>query len=171
MPYLTEALSSQHARDNFDCGVGSLNRYLQKQASQDQKRRSAACFVYCEQGIVRAYYTLSSASVGLEELPESWQRKLPKYPRVPTTLMGRLALDRTTRGRRLGEALLFDGLFRALDASLTVASFAVMVDALEADPDPLPFYEQYGFTRLEPNSRTLMVPMSTIAKLPRKSSL
>jgi predicted N-acetyltransferase YhbS len=145
-----------------------MNRYLQKQAGQDQKRRAAACFVFCEEGKVLGYYTLSSATLGLDELPESWQRKLPKYPRVPATLMGRLAIDTTTRGRRLGEALLFDGLFRALDASLTVASFAVMVDALEIEPDPLPFYEQYGFTKLEPNSRTLFVPMSTVAKLPRK---
>jgi hypothetical protein len=59
-------------------------------------------------------------------------------------------------------------LFRALDASLAVASFAVMVDALEVQPDPLPFYELYGFARLAPDSRTLFVPMATVAKLPRK---
>ena len=113
------------------------------------------------------YYTLSSASVGLEKLPANLQKKLPRYPQIPATLMGRLAIDLSARGRRLGETLLFDAMFRALDASQTVASFALLVDALDVEPDPLPFYEQYGFERLDSGSRSLYVPMKTIAKLPR----
>jgi len=167
LTYKTEALSSQHDRSDFDCGVASLNKYLKTQAKQDQKRRVSACFVFCEEQSVLAYYTLSSASVGLDELPAKIQKKLPRYPRVPATLMGRLAVDRTARGRRLGERLLFDGLFRALDASQAVASHAVLLDALDVDPDPIPFYEQYGFQRMSEGSRTLFLPMATIVKVPR----
>lgn len=167
MIYKTEALSSQHNRKQFDCGVASLTRYFQQQASQDQKRKVAACFVFCESEKILGYYTLSSASVGLDKLPANLQKKLPRYPFVPTTLMGRLAIDRTARGRRLGETLLFDAMFRALDASQAVASFALLVDALDIEPDPLPFYEQYGFQRLDSDSRTLYIPMKTIGKLPR----
>jgi predicted GNAT family N-acyltransferase len=165
--YKTEVLSSKHNRKQFDCGVASLTRYLQNQASQDQKRKVAACFVLSESEKVLGYYTLSSASVGLEKLPSDLQKKLPRYPQIPATLMGRLAIDQSARGRRLGEKLLFDAMFRALDASQAVASFAVLVDALDIEPDPLPFYEQYGFERLDSGSRTLYVPMKTIAKLPR----
>lgn len=170
MTYKTEALTSKHDRKGFDCGAASLTRYFQQQASQDQKRKVAVCFVFCESDRVLGYYTLSSATVDLSRLPLALQKKLPKYPRLPATLMGRLAVDKSARGRRLGETLLFDAMFRALDASESVASFAFLIDALELDPDPLPFYEQYGFERLEPSARTLYVPMKTIAKLPRFES-
>ena len=133
MTYKTEALSSKHNRKQFDCGVASLTRYFQNQASQDQKRKVAACFVLSESEKVLGYYTLSSASVGLDKLPSKLQKKLPRYPQIPATLMGRLAIDQSARGRRHGEMLLFDAMFRALDASRTVASFALLVDALDVE--------------------------------------
>ncbi len=166
--YRTEPLSPQHDRDEFDCGVAVLNHYLQRVASQDQKRRSAVPFVFAEGQRILGFYTLSSTSVNLESLPESSRKKLPRYPLVPATLIGRLAVDRSARGKRLGERLLMDAMYRALDASSTVASFAVLVDALEIEPDPVTFYEQYGFVRLVSHPRSLYLPMATIAKLPRQ---
>lgn len=167
MTYKTHPLRPHHNKRDFDCGISSLNRYLQRQASQDQKRKVAACFVFCENDNVLGYYTLSAATVGLELLPPELQKRLPRYPRIPATLLGRLALSVSAQGKRLGETLLFDAMFRALDAGESVASFALLVDVLEIDPDPIPFYEQYGFTRLSDGSRTLYLPMMTIEKLPR----
>lgn len=43
---------------------------------------------------VAGYYTLSLTSVNLAELPEQVARKLPRYPLVSATLLGRLAVDR-----------------------------------------------------------------------------
>lgn len=114
MSYKTEALTSRHDRTGFDCGIPPLTTYLQRQANQDQKRRVSACFVFYESANVLGYYTLSASTVGLERLPLRIQKKLPRYPRVPATLMGRLAVDLSARGRRLGETLLFDAMFRAL---------------------------------------------------------
>ena len=44
-PYRVELLNSGHPRAAFDCGVEALNAYLQRQASQDAKRRVSACYV------------------------------------------------------------------------------------------------------------------------------
>ncbi len=40
--------SKKHQRENFDCGVESLNKYIKKIASQDQKRKAATVFVLKE---------------------------------------------------------------------------------------------------------------------------
>ena len=77
---------------------------------------------------IAGYYTLSSTSVQLAELPEQTLRKLPKYPRVPATLMGRLAVDRRLQGKGYGRFLgVADALYRS--ARSEIASFALIVDA------------------------------------------
>lgn len=50
-------------------------------------------------GPIVGYYTLSSTSVQLAELPVQTVRKLPRYPLVPATLLGRLAVDRRQQGK------------------------------------------------------------------------
>ncbi len=40
------------------------------------------------------YYTLSAFSINIQDLPEDIIKKLPTYPMMPVTLLGRLAVDR-----------------------------------------------------------------------------
>ena len=103
-----EPLARSHDRAGFCCGVEPLDRYLREQASQDVKRRATACFVARESSGSRilGYYTLSAGGVALTDLPESLARKLPRYPSVPVARLGRLAVDREFRGKKLGAVLL-----------------------------------------------------------------
>ena len=104
-----EALGVQHDRSGFESGVESLDRYFRTQAGQDARKRLAASFVLLlEDGSLAGYYTLSSTAVKLPELPETLARKLPRYPLVPATLLGRLAIDRRYRGKGYGRFLLAD---------------------------------------------------------------
>ena len=109
---------------------------------------------------IAGYYTLSAAQFLLRDLPEEQRRKLPRYPAVPGTLLGRLAVDNTVKGRRLGEQLLVDALHRSLRASRDVASVAVVVDAL--DEGAAAFYERYGFKRFRDTPLRLFLPMKDI---------
>ena len=60
------------------------------------------------------FYTLAATSIAMTDLPDELTRRLPRYPSISATLMGRLAVDARHRGRRLGELLLFEPLvFRA----------------------------------------------------------
>lgn len=90
-----EPLASSHDRSVFESGAEPLDRYLRTQASQDARKNVAAPFVLLlADGTIAGYYTLSSTSVQLAELPAQTVRKLPRYPLVPATLLGRLAVDR-----------------------------------------------------------------------------
>lgn len=163
--YITSVLSSAHVRENFDCKKELLNGYIRRQASQDVKRRISACFVLADDDkIIKGYYTLSSSSIPRDQLPLEIIKKLPgSYMDLPVTLLGRLALDKNSFGKGLGELLLLDALKRSYDASVhNVASMAIIVDPI--DGEAIRFYGKYGFI-LIPDSGKMFLTMNTIAKL------
>jgi predicted N-acetyltransferase YhbS len=153
----------QHDRPNFRCGNEALDRYFHERIRKEVEARVAAAFVMSDGPAVLGYYTLSAHSMERGALPEEVVKKLklPKYPLIPATLMGRLAVDLKYQGRRLGEILLMDGLERSYVHSSQVASFAVVVDAKE---NAVEFYRRYGFLQLAPGLR-MFIPMETIRKL------
>lgn len=163
--YRVEALGQQHDRSGFSCGNEPLDHYLRAQVGQDARKRVAAPFVLCEgeRDTVLGYYTLSAISVDIGEWPENVARKLPRYPIVPATLLGRLAIDRRFQGQGAGEYLLMDALHRSLRASRQVASLAVIVDA--KDERAVAFYRRYEFLPFVDQPTRLFLPMSVIEKL------
>lgn len=153
-------LSDQHDRAAFSCGADSLDHYLRKQASQDVRKKVAAAFVLTPDGTtVAGFYTLSAHLVNLPELPIEFAKKLPRYPFVPATLLGRLAISSAFQGQGLGEFLLM----HALESSRRVAAAMVVVDA--KDEAARNFYLRYGFVPLESQPNRLLYPMKTIEKL------
>lgn len=112
-------------------------------------------------GTIAGYYTLSSTSVQLAELPAQTVRKLPRYPLVPATLLGRLAVDHRQQAKGYGRFLLADALHRA--ARSEIASFAVIVDA--KDESARRFYERESFLPLQDQPMKLFRPMADIRRL------
>jgi GNAT superfamily N-acetyltransferase len=112
-------------------------------------------------GRIGGYYTLSSTAVKLTELPGEQARRLPRYPLVPATLLGRLAVDKKFQGRGYGRFLLADALCRAVRSE--IASFAVIVDA--KDDVARKFYERESFLPLPDTPMKLFRPMADLTKL------
>jgi predicted GNAT family N-acyltransferase len=159
-----EPLGPKHDRVAFSCGVEALDAYLHKQAAQDLKKRAAVPFVITPDGkTIAGYYTLSQYAVQLDAIPPEVAKKLPRYPLVPATLLGRLAVSTAFRGQGLGEMLLMDALHRALRHSREMASAGVVVDAKDAAA--FAFYKKYGFLELPKVERRLFLPMGTIEEL------
>ena len=160
-------LAATHERTAFCSASEQLNRYLRVQVSQDIRRRVATCFVALAdqqqypQPYIAGYYTLSSASLLLADLPASIGKKLPRYPTVPTVRMGRLAVDQAFKGQGLGGALLADALTRA--ASAKIAAYALVVDAKNAAA--IAFYQHHGFIALPDSPHTLFLPLATVVQL------
>jgi ribosomal protein S18 acetylase RimI-like enzyme len=162
--YRIEPLGDKHDRAAFSCGVEALDRYLQRQASQDVSRRVAAAFVITADGTtIAGFYTLSAHLVNLTDLPESVAKRLPRYLNVPATLLGRLAVSENFRGQGIGELLLLDALKRALGNTREVASAVVVVDA--KDERARGFYSDHDFIPLPTQPNRLFYPMKTIEKL------
>lgn len=155
----------RHIRSDFCCGKDSLDNYICKQASQDLKRRVSTVFVLIDapELIVLAYYTLSSYTIDITVLDEALAKGLPRYPLLPATLLGRLAVDDRQKGKRFGELMLVDALKKALNASTQVASRAVIAEAL--DESALNFYRKYGFQQFRQEPMKLYLPMKSVEEL------
>jgi len=137
-----EALGTHHDRSSFTSGAEALDRYFWTQAGQEARKKVAAPFVLVlADGSIAGFYTLSATAIRLPELPNAVARKLPRYPLIPATLLGRLAVDRRQQGKGYGRFLLADALYRAVRSE--IASFAVIVDA--KDEAARRFYERESF--------------------------
>jgi GNAT superfamily N-acetyltransferase len=162
--FVCRPLAKHHDRKGFKCGVWELDDYLQNRAAQDMRRRVAAVFVMSpedEPRRVAGFYSLSSASIVLDALPQELVKKLPRYPMVPAVLIGRLARDINYPG--LGELLLLEALARALRHCDEVAFAVVLVDA--KNEAARRFYARYGFQDVFPAAERMFLPMSIVAKL------
>ena len=87
-PYREEAWNANWIRE---CAS-----YLQTQARQEMDRDVAVVYVLVPAGTPRSIagcYSLSSTAVRHADLPETTRRRLPRYPLVPATRLGRLAVD------------------------------------------------------------------------------
>ena len=164
-PVKREPLAKKLDRAAFSCGYVELDRYIHERASQEARREICAAVVLLEGGDNRVigYYSLSATSILLDDLPENTGQKLPRYPDIPATLLGRLAVDERYMGGGHGELLLMDALRRAFQATTDVASFAVVVDP--KDKKSRSFYEHYEFIALPDQKLRMFLPMSTIAGL------
>lgn len=157
-----ELLDRSHNRSKFDCGIASLNHYLQRQANQDIKQRLSRIFVARtpeNKSRVAGFYTLSAISIDLSALPEKVAKKLPKHP-VPAALIGRLAVDLVAQNTGCGRMLLADAVKRTIAVSDDIAIYAMVVDAINQQAEA--FYQRYGFTPLAHGSGRLFLPLKSI---------
>ncbi len=169
----------------FSCGMATIDHYIKSdQARRAMSSFSARVFVLLELGsnVVRGYYTLSSLGIVFDNLPKNIQKKLPKYPQVGATLLGRLGVDLAYKAKlreelgenpRLGEFLFIDAQKRALESAQSkVGSPLMIIEALLPTEeeiasgiiDSMSFYLRYGFAPLPGCNRRLFKPMRTIAR-------
>jgi hypothetical protein len=153
--------------------MASIDRYIRYQASRDMVNHVSMVFVLTEPGdlVVRAYYTLSSLSIVFANLPPGVQKKLPRYPQIGATLLGRLGVDRNYSAEllqrhrqkpRLGELMLIDAQIKTVQGAISTQGSALLVIDAEVPTaeeqeneirDPLGFYTQYGFLPFPGNQR------------------
>lgn len=151
-------LGKAHDRSGFRCGNDRIDRYFREAVSQDVRRNDAACLVAIEPTTNRiaGFYTLSSSSVPLTDVPPDLARKLPRYPSVPAVLIGWLARHSDFAGAGVGELLLFDAIRTVSEAS--IGAHAVLADAI--DEHAAAFYTSYGFSPLSSRERTRYFPVA-----------
>lgn len=158
--YRIELLTAKHDRETFDCGEESLNDFLKRFARQNSEKGLGRTYVAVKPDGPRilGYYTISSGAVTFDAVPEN----LPRYP-VPVLHIGRLAVDNSVKGQRLGNALLADALTRAVRISDQLGVYAVEVYALNESAKN--FYLKFGFAELADDKYHLYLPVRNIRKL------
>lgn len=159
-----EKLSGRHDRTAFDCDRDPLNDFLKKYAGQNQKSGISLTYVAIRPDSckVEGYYTISAGAVEFADVPEDVRKGLPRYP-VPVAHVGRLAVDKTVKGKGLGRLLLLDAMERILRASDSIGIHAIEVQA--KDGEAKSFYAKYGFVPLLDDPLHLYLSIQTVRKL------
>lgn len=159
-----------HIRDDFKNRHSSLEHYIKRYARQDGSNNLSRCFVLTDgDSHIKGYYTLSKYTVEIENWDDALAKKynLIKYKAIPCTLIGRLAVDSDCEARGYGKKLLMHALRTAFEVSKSIASFAVIVDAI--DQNAKNFYMKYGFCEFPSKPEQLFLTMKHIAQVVNNS--
>ena len=164
MSLVTVPLAAYHDRVGFTSGNPTLDIYFQRQAGQDTRRDITNPFVYegTPTSVVVGYYTLSMTGIGFESMPTRLTRKLPYYGSLPAALLGRLAVAQVAQGHGVGKLLLLDAVRRIAQASIDIAAFAVVVDAI--DDRAAAFYRRFQFEPLLDDQNRFILPLAVARK-------
>jgi GNAT superfamily N-acetyltransferase len=143
--------------------VAALDDWFHIRAGQDEKRNVARVFVAVDdqRGIV-GFYSLSSFTLAISDLPREYAKRLPRYDLILAALIGRLARDERVRGEGVGDLLLADAVRRAIGASRSLAVFAIVVEA--RNEEAAAFYRDFGFAPFPSRPLRLFMPMSEAAE-------
>jgi GNAT superfamily N-acetyltransferase len=156
---LIQALTGSHKRQNFDCKRPELNDWFAKIAQQHQDKGLSKTFVAVPDDApthVWAYYALTLTEVQTVALPDALRKRLPQV--VPGVRLGRLAVDQSVQGHRLGELLLMDAMQRVRVIREHAGVFGLFIDAL--DDAAKGFYLHYGAVPFAHAPLKLYLPVS-----------
>jgi len=153
-----EPLTVEHVLGGFDCGVASLDDWLQRRALQNQASGASRTFVVCDAGQVVAYYALAASAVAPDAAPGRFRRNMPDP--IPVVVLARLAITRDHQGRGLGRALFQDAANRVIHAADAIGIRGLLVHAISEEARA--FYVRLG---LDPSPLETMTLMTTMADL------
>ncbi|MGN8059121.1 GNAT family N-acetyltransferase [Pedobacter sp. 22163] len=158
-----QLLEKKHDKEGFDSETPLLDNYIRRQASQDVKKDLSAVYVLPDENDkVLGYYTLSSSSISRMDMPVDLIRKFPpSYADLPAVLLGRLAVDKDSKGNGYGPHLLMDAMERTLGLADQLGVLALIVDPI--DQKAVDFYQKYGFILL-PDINKMFIAVDTIRK-------
>lgn len=145
----------------FDCGIGVLNEFLSRYALKNDLLGIGRSFVAFDEneGIV-GYFTLATAQVVFEDIPDEYRGKLPKYP-VPALRIARLAVSKGLQGKGIGRWMLTQAFIKIIHVAEITGLYFIIVDAKENSKR---FYEQYGFIKFNDKESSYFIPVDTVRK-------
>jgi len=146
MEILIRALAKSDNRKVFHCGNKELDHFFHRYAGQNQFRHHIGVTyvaIDSEENNILGYATVATGSIEAGELPSG---QYPNNYQLPILRLGRLAVDKDEQGKGIAKKLLCYSLKLAINQKKTVGCVGVIVDA---KPDTISFYEQYGFQKIE----------------------
>lgn len=149
-------IDETHQVETFDCGIVSLNAWLQHRALSNHRKGASRVFVSTDQSChVQGYYALSAGEMRHEALSRKYRHNMPNP--IPVVVLGRLAVNQSAQGQQLGRGLLEDAFLRVQQASEIIGIRALVVHAI--DDNAKAFYLQYGFVETPIHQLTLIMAL------------
>jgi len=150
-------LAQVHKLDSFDSGVPALDDWLKRRAQSNQAHGASRTYVVADEANrVAGYYAMAAGALAVVDAPGRIKRNMPNP--IPMAIIGRLAVDRSYQGRRLGAALLQDAVLRLRQAASILGMRGVIVHTISEDAKS--FYEHHGFVASPRQPMTLIMSLA-----------
>ena len=152
---------SKSSLKHFDCNIEELNTFLSRYSQKNDALGIGKTFIVLdEKENIEGYFTLATAQVALEEIPDDFKGKLPKYP-IPALRIARLAVSKDSQGKGIGRWLLAQAFIKAVQVADVTGLYFIIVDAKESSKS---FYEHYGFQKLYNKELCYFILAETVRK-------
>lgn len=154
-------ISPKSVLKKFDCEVEALNEFLSRYALKNDELGIGKTFVALnENNQIAGYFTLATAQVAYQEIPDDFKEKLPKYP-IPALRIARLAVNKDLKGKGIGKWLLAQAFIKAIHVADVTGLYFIIVDAKETSKS---FYEHYGFHKFFDEDLSYFILVDTVKK-------
>lgn len=154
-------IESKTALKKFDCDIEVLNTFLARYALKNDELGIGRTFVALDDdNQIAGYFTLATAQVAYDEIPEDYKSKLPKYP-VPALRIARLAVSKDLQGKGTGKWLLGQAFIKVIRVADVTGLYLIIADAKESSKT---FYEHYGFQNFMDEELTYFILVDTVRK-------
>lgn len=154
-------ISPKSVLKKFDCEVEALNEFLSRYALKNDELGIGKTFVALnENNRIAGYFTLATAQVAYQEIPDDFKEKLPKYP-IPALRIARLAVNKDLKGKGIGKWLLAQAFIKAIHVADVTGLYFIIVDAKETSKS---FYEHYGFHKFFDEDLSYFILVDTVRK-------
>ncbi len=152
---------SKSSLKHFDCNIEELNTFLSRYSQKNDALGIGKTFIALdEKENIEGYFTLATAQVAFEEIPDDFKGKLPKYP-IPALRIARLAVSKDSQGKGIGRWLLAQAFIKAVQVADVTGLYFIIVDAKEISKS---FYEHYGFQKLYNKELCYFILAETVRK-------
>ena len=143
----------------FDCEIEVLNEFLSRYSLKNDTLGIGKTFVaFDEKEEIAGFFTLATAQVVYEDIPDNYRTKLPKYP-IPSLRIARLAVGKNQQGKGIGKWLLKQIFIKIIHVADITGLYFIIVDAKESSTG---FYEHYGFTKFNDREFSYFLPVDTV---------
>lgn len=154
-------ISPKSVLKKFDCEVEVLNKFFSRYALRNDELGIGKTFVALnEKNQIAGYFTLATAQVAYQEIPDDFKGKLPKYP-IPALRIARLAVEKELKGKGIGKWLLAQAFIKAIHVADVTGLYFIIVDAKETSKS---FYEHYGFHKFFDEDLSYFILVDTVRK-------
>ena len=146
---------------DFDCGTEVLNDFLTRYSLKNDTLGIGKTFVALdEREDIVGYFTLATAQVVFEDIPDTYRSKLPKYP-IPALRIARLAVSKNQQRKGIGKWMLTQAFIKIIHVAEITGLYFIIVDAKETSKS---FYEHYGFIKFKDKELSYFLPVDTVRK-------
>ncbi len=147
----------QHDCHAFNCGVKSVNVYLQRINNPIQHKPLTRVYVLAQAHRIIGYYALSAHSVPTNVLPVN--HTIQRYHEAPFLLLGSLAVDKHYQKQGYGSSLIFHAVKTTHKLAEKAGILGMIADA--HDVSTAVFYQKFGFKPLTTSKQRLVLPFSS----------